>query len=67
MLDCAVRSLRELFHRGPLSDAGEGIWCGVGGAGITVVAVEVEEAVDAEAADDVRCAEREASATDDAI
>lgn len=54
MLDCAVRSLRELFHRGPLSDAGEGICWGAGCAGTTVVAVDVDEAVDVEAPDGAR-------------
>jgi hypothetical protein len=66
-LECAARSLRELFHRGALSDAGDGIWCDGGWAGITVVAVDVDDAVEVEAADDANRAEPDGSATVDAI
>jgi hypothetical protein len=66
-LDCAARSLRELFHRGALSDAGDGIWCDGGWAGITVVTVEVDDVVEVEAADDANLAEPDGSTTDDAI
>lgn len=67
MFDWAARSGRELFHRGPLSDAGEGIWWEPFSAEITAVAVEVEDAAEDDAADDTRRVGPDVSATDDAI
>lgn len=64
---CEARSPRELFHRGPLSEAGEGIWFEAGCAGMTVIAVDVVETAEEDAVDGASLAEADGSPPDEAM